>query len=160
MKKANKLKEIDMTTHSPRRIRVKNAALWALQSLLAALFLFSGGTKLTVPIDVLLKQMPLPLPGLFLRFIGACEVLGAFGLILPGLLRIRRELTALAASGLIVIMIGATALTLAVGGGATALIPVTVGLLLLLIARSRWIYFNAPSEVATLRVETLKTSAA
>ena len=40
------------------------------------------------------------------------EVLGAIGLILPGLLRIRPDLTPLAAVGLVIIMIGATALTL------------------------------------------------
>lgn len=142
-----------MTIQS-RSTRARNATLWTIQTLLAALFLFAGGMKLAVPIDLLLKQMPLPLPGLFLRFIGTCEVLGAFGLILPGLLRIRRELTSLAASGLIVIMIGATTLTLAVGGGATALMPFFVGLLLLFVARNRWIYFNASSEVATLRVKT------
>jgi len=36
------------------------------------------------------------------------EVLGAFGLVLPGLLRIRQGLTPLAAAGLVIIMIGAT----------------------------------------------------
>ena len=41
--------------------------------------------KLIVPLDVLMKQMPIPLPGLFVRFLGAAEVLGAIGLIFPGL---------------------------------------------------------------------------
>jgi acetyl-CoA acyltransferase len=39
---------------------------------------------------------PMPLPGPFLRFIGVAEVLGAVGLILPWLLRIRPSLTPLA----------------------------------------------------------------
>ena len=81
-------------------------ALWIVQVLLALLFLFAGGTKLIQPIEVLTQQTPLP--GLFVRFIGVAEVLGAIGLILPGLLRIRPWLTPLAAIGLGIIMIGAT----------------------------------------------------
>ena len=53
--------------------------------------------------------------------------LGAIGLILPGLLRLRPGLTPLAAAGLVII--GATVLTLASGGVAPALIPLVVGLL-------------------------------
>jgi len=104
-----------------------NRVLWVVQILLAALFLFAGGIKLVLPLDALTKQMPLP--GWFLRFTGTAEVLGALGLILPGLLRIRPSLTPLAAAGLSGVMIGATVLTLAMGGGLTALVPATVGLL-------------------------------
>jgi uncharacterized membrane protein YphA (DoxX/SURF4 family) len=110
--------------------------LWIVQGLLALLFLFAGGMKLVQPIEVLTEQMPLP--GLFVRFIGVAEVLGAIGLILPGLLRIRPGLTPLAAAGLVVIMIGATALTLASGEMALALIPLLVGLLLAFVAYGRW----------------------
>ena len=79
-----------------------------------------------------------PLPGLFLRFIGVAEVLGAIGLILPGLLRIRPALTPLAAAGLVIIMIGATALTLAAGDVAPGLISLVVGLLAAFVAYGRW----------------------
>ena len=89
--------------------RFKNYALWAVQVLLALLFLFTGGMKLVKPIEELTKQMPLP--GLFVRFLGVAEVLGAIGLILPWLLRIKPGLTPLAAAGLVIIMIGATVLT-------------------------------------------------
>ena len=102
------------------------------------LFLFTGGMKLIVPLDVLMKQMPIPLPGLSVRFLGAAEVLGAIGLILPGLLRIRMVLTPLAACGLFVLMLGATVYTLAVGGGTGALLPLVVGLLLVFVAVGRW----------------------
>jgi uncharacterized membrane protein YphA (DoxX/SURF4 family) len=64
-----------------------NAALWIAQVLLALLFLFAGGIKLVLPLEAL--KGPVPLPGLFLRFLGVCEVLGAIGLVLPALLRIR-----------------------------------------------------------------------
>jgi uncharacterized membrane protein YphA (DoxX/SURF4 family) len=113
-----------------------NYALWIVQGLLALLFLFAGAMKLVLP----LEQMagPIPVPGLLLRFIGVAEVLGGLGLILPGLLGIRPGLTPLAAAGLVVIMIGATVLTLATGDVAMALIPLAVGLLAAFVAYGRW----------------------
>ncbi len=111
-------------------------ALWIVQGLLALLFLFAGGVKLVMPLEELTKQTPLPGP--FLRFISVAEVLGAIGLILPGLLRIRPGLTPLAAAGLVIIMIGATATTLASGAVAMALIPLVVGLLAAFVAYGRW----------------------
>jgi DoxX-like family len=110
-------------------------ALWIVQGLLALIFLFSGGMKLVLPLEVLTAQMPLP--GLFVRFIGVAESLGAIGLILPGLLRIRPGLTPLAAAGLVIIMIGATVLTLAGGEVGLALIPLVVGLLSAFVAYGR-----------------------
>jgi len=111
-------------------------ALWIVQALLAAVFLFAGGAKLVLPLDKLTG--PVAVPGWFLRFIGVCEVLGAIGLILPGLLRIRPGLTPLAAAGLVLIMSGATVLTLAGGDTAPALIPLVVGLLSAFVAYGRW----------------------
>lgn len=113
-------------------------ALWTVQALLAAVFLFSGGMKLVMPIEAMTAQMPFPIPGWFLRLIGVAETLGALGLVLPGLLRIRPGLTALAAAGLVIIMIGATVLTLAIGMGAQALIPAVVGILAAFVAYGRW----------------------
>jgi DoxX-like family len=116
-----------------------NYVLWIVQGLLALIFLFTGGTKLILPIEVLTEQTPLP--GLFVRVLGVAEVLGAIGLILPGLLRIWPVLTPLAASGLVIIVTGATVLTL-VGvvpvGAAMALIPLVVGLLSAFVAYGRW----------------------
>jgi len=109
--------------------------LWTVQGLLALIFLFAGGMKLATPLELLAKQSPLP--GAFLKFIGVAEVLGAIGLILPGLLRIRPELTPLAAAGLVIIMAGATVVTLAGGAAATALIPLVVGLLAASVAYGR-----------------------
>lgn len=111
-------------------------ALWTVQVLLALLFLWAGGMKLVLPLDKLTG--PIPLPGLFLRFIGVAEVLGALGLILPGLLRIRPGLTPLAAAGLVIIMIGATGVGLAAGDVVMSLIPLVVGLLAAFVAYGRW----------------------
>jgi uncharacterized membrane protein YphA (DoxX/SURF4 family) len=62
-------------------------ALWSARALLALLFLMSGVSKLFSPVELLGDQFA-SLPGMFMRFIGAIEVLGAVGLILPALLRI------------------------------------------------------------------------
>jgi hypothetical protein len=122
--------------------------LWIVQGLLALLFLFAGGMKLVLPLEAL--QGPVALPGLFMRCIGVAEVLGALGLILPGLLRIRPSLTPLAAVGLVIIMIGATVVTVAGGQLAPALMPVAVGLLAVFVAFGRWRLapLRAPSRAA------------
>ena len=113
----------------------RNRALWIVQGLLAALFLFAGGMKLITPVEVLSAMSPFP--GEFIRFIGVCEVLGAVGLILPYALRILPGLTALAAAGLVVIMVGATVSTLAIGGGLLAVPTLLLGLLAALVAYGR-----------------------
>jgi hypothetical protein len=113
-----------------------NKALWIVQVVLACLFLLSGGMKLVLPLEKLAG--PVALPGLFLRFIGVCEVLGAIGLILPGLLRIRQGLTPLAAAGLVIIMVGATWITLTGMGVVMALLPLVTGLLAAFVAYGRW----------------------
>jgi uncharacterized membrane protein YphA (DoxX/SURF4 family) len=112
---------------SDRKATKYNVLLWVIQALLALLFLFSGVMKLILPIEAMTKQMQFP--GLFLRFIGVAEVAGALGLILPGLTHIRPRLTALAAAGLVIIMIGATVVTLKIGPVAPALFPLVVGVL-------------------------------
>ena len=121
-----------------------NIAMWIIQVLLAALFLFAGIMKLIMPIEEMTKEIAMP--GGFLRFIGVVEVLGAIGLILPWLLRIRPNLTPLAAAGLVIIMIGATAVTLMSGAIATALIPFVVGLLAAFVAYGRWRLARLPSK--------------
>ena len=110
--------------------------LWIVQVLLAALFLFAGGMKLIMPLEALAHQSPLP--ALFLKFIGLAEVLGAVGLVVPALTRIRPALTPLAAAGLVIIMVGATVLTLAGGDVGPALFPLVVGLLAAFVAYGRW----------------------
>ena len=122
-----------ITRSSPR----VNVVLWIVQGVLAALFLFSGGMKLAMPIAELAK-LSAPLSGPFMVFIGVAEMLGGLGLILPGLLRIRPALTALAASGLVIIMIGATVVTLSTPTPAMTVIPFTVGLLSAFVAYGRW----------------------
>jgi len=113
------------TNHSVSR--KASIALWVVQVLLAALFLFAGGFKLVAPIAEMTKQIALP--GAFIRFIGVAEVSGALGLVLPGLFRIKRHLTPIAACGLVIIMSGAVGITMAGGQMTPALLPLVVGIL-------------------------------
>jgi hypothetical protein len=113
-----------------------NRLLWILQALLAAVFLFSGLVKLLVPVDQIQQQLPLPAALIYL--IGTLETLGAFGLILPSLLRIRPMLTPLAASGLAILMACATILTPVFGDPlASASLPLILGLLAGVVAYGR-----------------------
>jgi uncharacterized membrane protein YphA (DoxX/SURF4 family) len=113
-------------------------ALWTIQGLLAVVFLFAGGMKLAMPADEVAAAMAaLPLPIAFVRFIAVCEVLGALGLVLPGVFRIRTDLTTLAAAGLVVIMVGAVATTVATMDASMAVLPLVVGVLAATVAYGR-----------------------
>lgn len=89
-----------------------NIALWITAGLLAAVFLFSGFGKLFVQREKMAAMADAARwvldfkPGT-LKAIGALEILGAVGLILPALLDIAPILVPLAASGLTLIMTGA-----------------------------------------------------
>jgi uncharacterized membrane protein YphA (DoxX/SURF4 family) len=124
-----------MAAGNDSRSPALNYALWTAQVLLAALFLFAGVMKFVMPVAEMTKQSSLP--GWFFWFIGVCEILGALGLILPSLLRIKPGLTPLAAAGLVIIMIGATVIS-ASGGVKAALFPFIAGVLAAFVAYGRW----------------------
>ena len=113
-----------------------NVALWIVQGLLAALFLFAGVMKLVLPLEAL--KGPIDFPGWFMRFIGVAETLGGLGLILPGLFRIATWLTPLAAAGLVIIMMGAVYVTIFGGEIMGGVISLVVGLLAAFVAYGRW----------------------
>jgi uncharacterized membrane protein YphA (DoxX/SURF4 family) len=110
--------------------------LWIFQVLLAALFLFSGVMKFVMSNADLTKGSPFSAS--FIHFIGVMEILGAFGLILPAATRIKPALTALAAAGLVIIMIGATWTTVATMGAKLAVLPFVTGILAAFVAYGRW----------------------
>jgi uncharacterized membrane protein YphA (DoxX/SURF4 family) len=128
--------------------------LWIIQVLLALMFLFAGGMKLVLSPEVMAAMgspNQIPLPMWFVRFIGVVEVLGALGLILPGLLRIKPWLTPLAAAGLVVIMIGATALNVVADGVAAGVVPLVIGLLAAFVAYGRWRLAPHPARREMIR---------
>jgi len=117
-----------------------NVLLWLLQGLVGALFLFSGGTKLVMSTEAMQKMSPpnsIMLPGWFIKFIGVMEILGGLGQILPGLTKIRHNLTPLAAIGLLIIMIGAVVISIMGPGINAAILPFVVGILCAVIAYGR-----------------------
>jgi uncharacterized membrane protein YphA (DoxX/SURF4 family) len=83
-----------------------NVILWIIQILLAAVFLLTGVGKVIRPSEKLKTGAPEYHP-VMIRLIAVAEILGALGLILPGVTGIATILTPLAAAGLAVIMIGA-----------------------------------------------------
>ena len=123
-----------ISLHQSGRVR-SGTRLWIAQGVLAALFLFAGGMKLVLPAAALAAQSHLP--GVFMKFIGLAETLGALGLVLPGIFHIRERLTPLAAAGLVIIMAGAVVITIAQGQGPAALVPALVGVLAAYVARGR-----------------------
>lgn len=124
-----------------RNGRAGNLLLWVAQVALAGLFLFAGWVKLSMPASLLAQQTGLP--GAFMRFISLAEMSGALGLVLPGLLGIRRNLTPLAAAGLVGIMIGAVVISLLRFGATAAVSPAIVGITLVALIRGRRSWLSA-----------------
>ena len=117
--------------------RVVNIALWILQALLAALFLWHGQFMTFPPADMVAMINENIGPGLRV-FIGIAEMLAAAGLILPGLTRILPSLTALAAAGLMIVMSSATVFHLFRGETASAISTAVILALVSLVAYTRW----------------------
>jgi hypothetical protein len=88
-----------------------NVVLWIAAGLLAVLYLFAGGMKLATPREKLLENPNMGWVADFseaaVKGIGAVEILGALGLILPRALDIAPVLTPLAATGLALVQVGA-----------------------------------------------------
>jgi hypothetical protein len=88
-----------------------NLALWIVQLLIGAAFVMAGVLKSTRPISELAARMPwvsAVSPGT-VRFIGASELAGGIGVIVPWATGIAPVLTPLAALGLVVVMVLAAA---------------------------------------------------
>jgi DoxX-like family len=92
-------------------------AYWIVGALLALLYLYSGGLKALRSPDQLRPMMGWidALPLRLVRTIGALEVLGAIGLILPPLTGIAPALALAAAVGLVLIQVGGISLHLSRG---------------------------------------------
>ena len=120
--------------------KMLNSALWLAQLLLAFVFGSAGFMKASTPIAALAAQLPwtTALPELLVRVIGSCELLGAVGLILPAITRIKPHLTPLAALGLATIMLLASGFHLTRGEGAYVPSLLAIGAIALVVAWGRW----------------------
>jgi uncharacterized membrane protein YphA (DoxX/SURF4 family) len=114
-----------MTTEQ-KPSKAMNILLWIAQVILAAMFLMAGIMKSTQPIEKLSPQIPWTanVPELLVRFIGLSEFLGGIGLLLPALLRIKPQLTPLAAKGIAVIMF--LAIIYHVANGETSVVGINI----------------------------------
>ena len=83
--------------------------IWIIQIILALFFTMPGLTKLKTPKEVLVAKGNMPPNGsiLFIRFLGASELLGVLAMIVPIWLKELQLLTALAAIGFSIVMIAA-----------------------------------------------------
>jgi uncharacterized membrane protein len=136
-----------------RRATRSNALLWVVQVLLALFFaVASGAPKLFLPAESL--ALPVPLPEALVRFIGVCEVLGALGLILPGVLRIRTGTTTVAAACLALLTVCATVYQLVANQPGSAVFAVAVGLICGTVAYARWRVVPLPTTTRPLTQAT------
>jgi len=112
-----------------------NIALWIVQGLLALLFVFAGVAKLMMsPVQLAM----IPLPALLLQFVSVCEILGGLGMVVPGIFRMNKSLTPLAAAGLAIIMVGAVVISVALMGVVAAIMPLVTLILIGFVAWGRW----------------------
>lgn len=106
--------------------REKNIASWIIQVLVAGLFLMMALPKLMSSADTVANFERWGLPGKTYLIIGAFEMLGAIGLLIP-------KTSAFAAVGLIMIMMGALYTHLTHGETLMAMMPLMVMMMLLFV---------------------------
>jgi uncharacterized membrane protein YphA (DoxX/SURF4 family) len=119
-------------------------AVWIVSGLLAVAFLSAGLFKLlasTADLEASAQGVPI----ILLRIAGTAEVLGAIGLILPAATHIKPILTPLAATGLVLTMIGATITNLIIGEYVIMAQTVLLGLL------SGWVAWARSRQYAGAR---------
>jgi uncharacterized membrane protein YphA (DoxX/SURF4 family) len=115
----------------PTRRRIGNIALWVLQALLAALFVWSGVAKLFAVTGTVEGFDKIGWGQWFRYFIGAAELAGGIGLLIP-------RFTSAAAAGLAVIMVGAVYMHVtALPPASNALTPAVLVIVLAFIAWRR-----------------------
>lgn len=106
-------------------------ALWISQIVLALTFAMAGWLKTTyAPTDlVMYVSWSADVPLLLVRLIGVAELLGAAGLVLPGLTRVKPGLTWVAAALLAVVMVLAAGFHLARGETGATYMPLILAVL-------------------------------
>jgi uncharacterized membrane protein YphA (DoxX/SURF4 family) len=122
--------------------------LGTLQVLLALVFLMAGVTKIITPAADLVAMMSwvASVPAAAVPVIGVLEVAGAVGLLLPWLTGIQPGLVRLAASGLVLTMIGAVITHITIGEPITQAIPALVlGMLAGVVAYGRTVLLPLPA---------------
>lgn len=130
---------MDRLTGRTKGSRAAEVALWAGQGLLASMFIKAGATKLAKPIPELEKKFGFPkvLGGPMTRFIGASELAGGLGAVLPAATRIAPWLTPVAAGALGSVMLLASGYHLGREEFGYLKMPIMLGALAALVAYGR-----------------------
>jgi uncharacterized membrane protein YphA (DoxX/SURF4 family) len=117
-----------------------NIVLWIVAGVLSAMFLLAGVMKVAVPKEKLLGTMEWARTWQEprLKALGAIEVLGAIGLILPRALGIAPVLTPVAAVGCAVVMFGATVVHYRMKDFAGIAMPAVLLILAIVVAAGRF----------------------
>lgn len=126
--------------NSAKPSKVLNIILWVAQILLATSLLYGGTMKLFQPIDKLAAMWPWTgeVSMALVKFTGIVDLLGALGVILPTLLRIKPRLTAIAAIGVVILMICASIFHISRGEAAQIGFNVFLGIVAAFVAWGRW----------------------
>jgi uncharacterized membrane protein YphA (DoxX/SURF4 family) len=135
-------------------------ALWIVQALLAAIFFITGTIKLTQPREKMAAgpmRWAADVSDAQFRAIGAVEVLGAIGLILPSALGIAPLLTPIAAVGLALTMVGAIRTHVRYGEKDHLAVPIVVLALTLFVAVQGFQTYGSTSSQHTAQapIETV-----
>lgn len=114
--------------------------LWAAQVLAGLAFVMAGLMKTTTPIADLAAKMSwvTHTPEGLVRFIGASELLGGLGLVLPAATRIKPILTPVAAAALTLVMVLAAGFHLYLGEPERMPASIVLGLISVFIAWGRF----------------------
>jgi hypothetical protein len=106
--------------HQQTSSKILHIILWIAQVFLAGILIWASSMKLFRPVSQLALMWPWvgQVSSVFVKFTGLVDLLGALGLLLPALLRVKPNLTPMAALSLIVLMICASAFHIARGEAA------------------------------------------
>lgn len=98
-------------TELKNKSKVLNITLWIAQVLIALTFAWAAYMKLFSPVDKLAAMWPWTgqVSPLLVKGTGIIDLLGALGLILPGLLGVQPKLTGITAICIVVLMVVASA---------------------------------------------------
>lgn len=103
-----------------------NRTLWVVQTIVGVPFVLFGGMKVSQPIAQLSAMMPWTgqLPEHVVRSLGVVDIAGGLGLLLPGLIGIKPDLTRAAAIGVIALQLCATVFHLS--RGEAGMVPLNI----------------------------------
>lgn len=123
--------------------KTRNTIVWVVSGLLAVAYVLAGATKVIIDPDTAAQQFEsFGLPAPMAMFIGLCEMAGGVGLLIP-------RLAGLAASGLVIIMLGAVYSHVTHTPIAEALPALILGSLCAFVAYSRGLPFRSRAAIGS-----------